>query len=158
MNKGVVAVVAAAVGIGSGAALMEMKRIKDVEAKKTLSDKHLQMFKMMDRWVGVRQEGKRLIEYFITREYQKVIIYGMHYAGERLVEELRDTDIKIVCGIDRNAKSIYTDFDVITMEEKIPEADVIVVTAISSFDEIEEKLKNRVNCPIVSLEDVVYEL
>ena len=69
MNKGVVAVVAAAVGIGSGAALMEMKRIKDVEAKKTLSDKHLQMFRMMDKWVGVRQEGNSLIEYFITREY-----------------------------------------------------------------------------------------
>ena len=36
--------------------------------------------------------------------------------------------------------------------------DVIVVTAISYFDEIEEKLSERVDCPVVSLEDIVYEL
>ncbi len=158
MNKGIVAVLSAVVGAGAGAAAMEAKRVQDVEAKKALSDKHLKMFKMMDRWVGIKQEGKNLAQYFEQNGYKSIIIYGMHYAGERLVEELKGTDIEIVCGIDKNAQTMFADVDVITKEEEIPQADVIVVTAISFFDEIEEELRDRVDCPIVSLEDVVYEL
>lgn len=158
MNKGIIAVLSAVVGAGSGAAAVEMKRVKDVKEKKALSDKHLKMFKMMDHWVGVKQEGKNLAEYFTANGYRKIIIYGMHYVGERLIEELKGTDIEIVCGIDKNAQSLFMDINMITKEETIPEADVIVVTAISFFDEIEEELRNRVSCPIISMEDVVYEL
>ena len=158
MNKGIIAVLSVMVGAGVGAAVMEQKRVKTVADKKTLSDKHFRMFKMMDHWVGIKQEGKNLAEYFTENGYQRIIIYGMHYAGQRLVEELKGAGIQIVCGIDKNAQSIFGNVDVITKEESIPEGDVIVVTAISFFDEIESELREKVDCPIISLEDVVYEL
>ena len=158
MKKGVIAVLSAAVGAGATAAALQTKRVQAVEEKKALSDKHLKMFKMMDRWVGIKQEGKNLAEYFAENGYQRIIVYGMHYAGERLVEELKNTNIQVVCGIDKNAQSILADVDVITKEDRIPEADVVVVTAISFFEEIESELRDKVDCPIISLEDVVYEL
>lgn len=158
MNKGIIAMLSAVAGAGAGAAAIEKKRVQDIAVKKALSDKHFKMFKMMDHWVGIKQEGKNLSQYFIENGYQKIIIYGMHYAGERLVEELKGSDIQIVCGIDQKAQSIFSDINVITKEEFIPEADVVVVTAISFFDEIEMEMRERVSCPIISLEDVVYEL
>ena len=158
MKKGMIAVISAMLGAGATAVAVQKKRVQDVEAKKELSDKHLKMFKMMDRWVEIKQEGRNLAEYFVENGYQKVIVYGMHYTGKRLVEELKNTNIQVVCVIDKKAQSIFADIDVITKDDLIPETDVIVVTAISFFDEIENEMKDKVDCPIVSLEDVVYEL
>ena len=36
--------------------------------------------------------------------------------------------------------------------------DAVVVTAITFFDEIEERLSEKVDCPIISLEDILYEV
>ena len=36
--------------------------------------------------------------------------------------------------------------------------DIIVVTAITFFSDIEEELCDMVDCPIISMEDIIYEL
>ena len=43
-------------------------------------------------------------------------------------------------------------------DENMPECDCVVVTAIYFFDEIERLLAEKVSCPIVSLEDILYEV
>ena len=43
-------------------------------------------------------------------------------------------------------------------ESNLEEADVMVVTAIYAFDAIEEEMEAIVDFPVVSLEDVVYEV
>ncbi len=35
--------------------------------------------------------------------------------------------------------------------------DAIVVTAITFYDEIKEELSRKIDCPIISLEDILYE-
>jgi hypothetical protein len=50
------------------------------------------------------------------------------------------------------------DVDVVTMDDDLEEVDAIVVTAITFFDEIEEKLSAKIDCPIISLEDILYEV
>lgn len=156
MKKGAVAVLSVVIGGGLGTALMGIKAINDTEAKQKLSDKHLRMFKMMNQWVKLKQEGKNLTDYFKKNNYEKIAVYGIHYAGERLIEELADTDIQVICGIDQNAKSIFSEVEVITKEDVIPAVDAIIVTAISFFDEIESDLQSKTACPIISLEDVIY--
>lgn len=138
--------------------VLELNRKKKINSIKELSDKHLRMFKMMNRWVEIRQEGKSIGSFFVDNKYKTVIIYGMHYTGERLLQELKETSISVICGIDRNADHIYSDIDIINCEDSIPDSDVIVVTAISFFDEIETLLSQKVKCPIVSLEDIIYEI
>ena len=41
-------------------------------------------------------------------------------------------------------------------ESELEKVDVIVVTAITFFKEIEEMLNQRVDCPVISLEDILY--
>ena len=74
------------------------------------------------------------------------------------IEELKDTDIHVAYGIDKGAESIYAEIDIVSPDDNLQEVDVIVVTAITFFEDIEEKLSKKVNCPIVSLEDILYEL
>ena len=44
------------------------------------------------------------------------------------------------------------------MEDTLDDVDAIVVTAVTFFDEIEDELHKKVNCPILSLEDILYEV
>lgn len=125
---------------------------------KTMSDKHLALFLMMNQWVKIKQKGKNLSEYFEKSGYKKIAIYGMSYAGETLAEELRGTETEVVYGIDRNADTIYSDLDIVSIEDNLAKVDAVVVTAISYFDEIEEQLLQKMECAILSLEDVLYEV
>ena len=162
MKKGSVSAISTLVGAIFGAVAGTLATLKasdnTVEKTKNLSDKHLALFMMMNQWVKVKQEGKNLSEYFEKQGYKKIAIYGMSYAGETLVSELENTSVQILYGIDKNADSIYANIDVFSIEDSLEEVDAVIVTAITFFDEIEEELSTKFSCPIISLENVLYEI
>lgn len=158
MKKVIISLLSVLVGVVAGVTAAERIASKNIENVKALSSKHLALFLMMNQWIKVRQEGKSLVGYFKEKGYKKIAIYGMSYVGETLIDELKDTDVQVVYGIDKKADSIYTDTNVVTMEDDLAEVDAIVVTAITFFDEIQAKLMNKINCPVISLEDILYEI
>ena len=111
----------------------------------------------MNQWVRVKQEGKDLSSYFVKHGYKRIAIYGMSYAGETLVNELKDSEIELAYGIDRR-NGLYSFIDILSVDELLPEVDAVVVTAITFFDEIEEMLSEKIACPIISLEDILHEV
>lgn len=158
MKKGIISMLSAVTGAAIGAAAVGKKTAGETEKAKSMSDKHLALFLMMNQWVKVKQEGKNLSAYFEKNHYRKIAVYGMSYAGETLIDELRDTGITVAYGIDKKADSIYADVEIVSVEDSLENVDAVVVTAITFFDEIEEKLSAKLDCPIVSLEDVLYEV
>lgn len=158
MKKPVISILSALTGtiIGAGAVgKMSMGKSQEI---KSMSDKHLALFLMMNQWVKVKQEGKNLSLYFEQNGYKKIAVYGMSYAGETLVDELKGTSIDVAYGIDKKSDSIYSDVDIVSMEDELEKVDVIVVTAVTFFDEIERQLSEKIDCPIISLEEILYEV
>lgn len=158
MKKGLVGITMALAGAGMGATAAKKAAENKIQKWQQMSDKHLALFLMMSQWVKVRQEGKSLSEYFERNSYKNIAIYGMSYAGETLVEELKDSPICVKYGIDKKADRINREMDIVTIENDLIEVDAVVVTAITFFDEIVEKLQKKLNCPILSLEDILYEI
>lgn len=162
MKKGIIAtistVLGAAAGAAAGAVAVGKVASEATSKSKQMSDKHLALYLMMNRWVEVKQEGKNLVDYFNKNNYKTIAIYGMNYAGERLLNELKDSEVTVKYGIDQRADAIYTDIDVITVEDELPEVDAVVVTPIFFFDEIQSKLSDKIDCAVISLEDILYEL
>lgn len=158
MKKISISVVSAIAGAALGAGAARKTSLSKAQKAQSLADKHLALFLMMNQWVKIKQEGKNLASYFDKRDYKRIAIYGMSYVGETLIDELQGTDITIAYGIDKNAASICADVDIVSMEDVLDEVDAVVVTAITFFDEIEEKLSEKVDCPILSLEDILYEI
>lgn len=158
MKKVVVSALSTVIGAAVGAVVTGKEAQKTVDKTQKMSDKHLALFLMMNQWVKVKQEGKNISEYFEKHGYKKIAIYGMSYAGETLIDELKGTGIEVAYAIDRNADTLYADVDIVSVEGELAPVDAVVVTAITFFDEIEEKLAEKVNCPILSLEDVLYEV
>ena len=158
MRKEVISLISAIGGAILGAVGTNKAVSRQISGKQKMSDKHLALFKMMNQWVHIKQDGKNLASYLEAKGYKRVAIYGMSYAGETLIEELKETNVEAVYGIDKNADNIYVDISMYTIEENLPPVDAVVVTAITFFDEIEKKLSEKLECPIISLEDILYEV
>lgn len=158
MKKAIVSVLSAVAGAAAGAGIVNRKTSTKINNLRAYTSKHLALFQMMNQWVKVKQAGKNLSEYFEKEGYQKIAIYGMSFAGETLVDELKDTSVQVAYGIDKNADTICTEINVVTMEDDLAKVDAVVVTAITFFDEIEEALTEKMDCPIISLEDILYEV
>lgn len=158
MKKKTISFISGLVGCIIGVSVT--KNIKKNPLKKVndMSEKHLSLFLMMNQWIKVYQEGKHISMYFEKNNYKKIAIYGMSYVGETLLNELKSSKIQVLYGIDKNANSICSDIDVFTLEDELEEVDAIVVTAITFFDEIEEQISKKFDVPIISLEDILYEM
>lgn len=156
IKKGLISVLFILTGAVTGAAAV--KKVEDKKYRKMYdkSQKHFELFRMMSQWVKVKQEGKNLSSYFESNGYKKIAVYGMSYAGETLINELKDTGIEVVYGIDKNADVISTDINIVSADDSLEEVDAIVVTAVTFFVEIEGKLRDKVDCPVISLQDVLY--
>ena len=158
MKKSVLSVISMLAGAAVGAGAAGKVQGKNLEEMRKMSDKHMALFLLMNQWVKVKQDGKNLAEYFEKNGYAKIAIYGMSYKGETLVDELRDSNVTVAYGIDKNADLICSDVNIVTMDDILEPVDAVVVTAVTFFDEIEEQLSEKVECPIISLEDLLYEL
>ena len=129
-----------------------------IEREHEYAEKHLAIARLYDRWVEVNQQGKSVEEYLIKNNIYTVALYGMSFVGERLYEELKKSKVRVLYGIDRNAKKIFAEIDVYTPDEKLERVDAIIVTSNFYFETIEEELKEKTDIPIINFEDILYEM
>ena len=122
------------------------------------ADKNRGLFRLMDQWVSIKQEKKNIEAYFIKNHYKKIAVYGMSYVGLRLVKELKNSEIEIAYGIDRNAANIYSEIKLVTIEENLPDVDAVVVTLVDGFDKVRDMLSKRLSCPVIAIEDIINEI
>ncbi len=158
MKKGGVAVFSTLIGAVAGFAGSSYLGNKKVEQKAEKVDKFKGYYNMLNQWLILKQEGKTLEKYFLDNGYKTIAIYGMGEMGNRLYDELKGTSVEVKYAIDKNAASTYSELTVIDPDDDYEPVDAVIVSAIFAFDEIEEQLSGKLDCPIVSLEDVVYEV
>lgn len=145
------------IGAAGGMAINVSKNNKIADVKENLR-KVQTLYMAFDKWLQIKQNGKSLVEYFVEHNYKTIAIYGMRELGERLYDELRQSDIEVSYIIDKNASELYAEIDILTPDEELKPVDVIVVTAIYYFDEINEMLNEKIDYPVISLEDILNEV
>jgi len=157
-KTGITGALAALAGALAGAFGVMKKAEKSINRSQNTADKNLGLFLMMEQWVMVKQEGKNLASYFEAEGYQKIAVYGMNSVAGTLVRELQGSAVEIAYGIDRRTDAQCTGLDIVSPDHTLEAVDAVVVTAISFYDEIAENLSTKVNCPVISLEDLLYEV
>lgn len=158
INKGILTVISALAGAAAGAGIVSKKSEEKLSIQKAYTDKHLSLYLMMNQWVKIKQENKSIADYLAENGYREIALYGMNYVGQTLLNELAGSSVKVRYGIDKNASNIYSDIDIVLPEEKLERVDAVIVTPITFFDEIEEALSKKLDCPILSMEDILYEV
>lgn len=157
MGKGKL-VLTTIVGAVAGAVASKVISDKTINEKAEKVEKFKNYYNMLNQWLMIKQEGKSLEKWFLDNEYETVAIYGMGEIGNRLYDELKNSNIQVKYGIDKSAGSTYSELEVYSIDDDLEDVDVVVVTAIFAFDEIEEEIGDIIMAPIISLEDVVFEI
>lgn len=155
MKKGIITFISFTVGAIGGIAFKTFYK----KGKNKTDDKVYKFklyYNVLNQWLMNKQEGKSVSEYFEVNGYDTIAIYGMGELGCRLYEELKNSNINIAYAIDKEAGSPYSNIEVYSLEDDLQPVDVIIVSAIFAFDQIKKELKKKVDCPIISLEDVIY--
>lgn len=156
ISKAISVLVGGAAGAVAGGTAIGKMMGKNAREKDEVFRKVLSYYFLYNQWLSIRQQGKSLVDYFEKNGYKTVAIYGLKELGERLYDELKDSGIAVKYIIDKNADVLFADVDVVTPDDELEPVDVIVVTAVYYFNDIEEMLYERVDYPVVSLEDIIY--
>lgn len=106
-----------------------------------------------------------MADFFQSQGAGRLAIYGLGYIGGRLFDELRDTGVEVVCGIDRQADRVAVEnlpvvaLDDEKTEEFVQRTDAIVVTAIYDVPQIKKMIEARFqDIRIFSFEEIIQEL
>ena len=158
MKKGIQTIINMFLGGVAGAGVVFKLEDSKIRQKDELNNKNDAILKLYNYWMNLSLKGKTVSGYLKEHGYHSVAIYGMHYLGDNLLNELTDNGVEVKYAVDRNAERIQADVEVVKPEDELLEVDVIIVTAIRFFEEIDATLAKRVDCPILSIEDILYDM
>lgn len=141
------------------ASLFYIKRLRKnkLDLEKRIK-KFYRYFQLVNRWLYLKNSNINIERFFLDNNYKKIAIYGMGELGSRLYEELKNTNIAIKFGIDKYSGSLNTGLDVLSINDKWEDVDVIVITPFLEYEEIEKQLKTKTKLDIISIEDIIYDI
>lgn len=131
---------------------------KEIDYRDARIDKFKRYFDLTNEWLRLKNQRRNLEEYFVKNGWSHIAIYGMGELGCRLTEELQDSCVTVEYAIDKKGGNMSSKTVIKELKEELPPVDVIVVTPVFAYDEVEEALMDRVDYPIVSMEDVVFSM
>lgn len=132
----------------------KLNKINGNENKKV--DKFRGYYALLNQWLSNKRTGKEVNEYLSQNGYNNIAVYGMGELGNQLLNDLENTSINVSYGIDKENVFTVSGLQIYSINDDLPDVDVIVVTATFAFVEIYNKLQTKVNCPIISLEDIIF--
>lgn len=156
-------IVSLIIGILIGYLYMRNLLIGHIVHWKQMSDKHLLLFELSNKWIEIHQKNKNISEYIRNMGCYQIGIYGLSYLGQRLFEELTDGGLEVVCGFDRRARDInIPGLSVISPDNihKDIDVDIIIVTSIIQYEKIRNNILERIEkkVKIISLESILYNI
>lgn len=128
--------------------------IGDTQAYK----KFYAMFWMLFNWTKLRNQGIYIHTYLKGKGYVKVAIYGMGHIGECLYEELENTDIKVLYGIDRMALDYKRKLPICCLDAQLETVDAVIITVSGNCQNLKRELAERMKCPIYTINELLTEI
>lgn len=142
-----------------GATVVGKVNKKIIVKREEKIDKFKLYYNILNQWIINKQNGKEMSLFFEKEGYKSIAIYGMGEMGNRFYEEIEKSEkVRVKYIIDKEAKNIYAEVPIYSIEDDLEDVDAIVVTSTFAFEQIKEKLEVKTECSIISLEEVVFDI
>lgn len=125
--------------------------------KKKEVSKAQQYLNMMNQWFILNQRQMSIEKYLKSKNFYVIAIYGAGLYGRHVMRDLEKTDIKVLYAIDQKKIPPFEGIEIMQLENNMPKVDVIINSVILDHKAIEQQLKKYYQCPILSLEDIIFE-
>ena len=113
---------------------------------------------LLNNWMSLRDRNLNLSIYLKKYGYYKIAVYGTGKLGTHVFYELKGEEIEVAFGIDRNSENVKYPVKVYSPEQKFPKVDAVIITVIDKYGEISKLLYEKMNSPMIPLEDIIQEL
>lgn len=123
------------------------------------SNKFEMYLNILSDWMYVREKNKKITLYLKKYNLYKILIYGYGVFAKHLIAECKKLGVSIVGIIDKETIPEIDEICTYHMDENIPKADGIIVTAFYYMKDIcTEIRKYDKDIPIYSISEIVYEM
>lgn len=127
------------------------RKVESVKEKR-----YREYFQILNKWLRYELQGKSIVQYLKNRSVESVAVYGLGMLGGSLVMELEKGGIAVKYGIDQDVyKGRQFDFPVYTLEDTLPEVQMIIVTTTIVFISVKNKLKSKSSAEILSIKSIL---
>lgn len=121
-----------------------------------MQQKRLSMAEYVNKWLQLKLKRISLAEYLQAMNIYKVAIYGMGQMGLNLYEELKNTDVKVECFIDRNANRLESPISIIGTDQIPVQSQCIINTAFLGVEQLRKSYTSLPeNYEILSLFEIL---
>lgn len=118
-----------------------------------LNVKNNMIMDWLSSFITIKQQNKGMEDYFTRYGYYNIAVYGYGKIGKKIIAELSSSTINVRYIID--CAELDLQYPTYKPTDDLPAVDVVIVTAIYDFDEIENMLFDKVTCRIVSANEIM---
>lgn len=137
-------------------AILSNQESLEIERLNYKCNRYQNLFRMFVRLLDLKLDGKLISQYILDKKYSGVAVYGLGRVGKTIIKVLMDEKIQVVYGIDQNEyKDRMYCFPVYTLQDKLKDIDIIIVTIEEEYLYIKEQLEKRVKADIVCVSDLL---
>lgn len=157
MKKSIIGAILAGTVIGGS--IIGNWKDKKIKQKEEQELKYAELTRLLAQWVNLKQDKKELKRYFIENNFKRIAVYGVSYVGKCLIHELRNTEIEVAYVIDQwgDAIDLEEQIRLVHPDDEMELVDAVIVTSVYYFEQIEKKMQEKIDCPIISISDIVFE-
>lgn len=124
--------------------------------KDRIIQKYKKYYMLLLKWLEILESEQSIGDYLEKKGFYSIAVYGGKDTGYHFIKQLEKTNIIVNYIIDKNSfgKQI-NGLPIYQLNTDLPKVDAIVVTPIWDYQNIKHQIENHINCPVVSLEDVI---
>ena len=123
-------------------------------AKDDMIAKFENMFNIMHLWKEISEKGHSISEYFLSRNYRRIAIYGKGKIGRHIEKEVIKSGIEVAYYIDRN-EMLQDGISCIGPQSILPQCDCVVISVIDGMSNVKNALNESFAGDIKSITDVI---
>ncbi|MGE9842295.1 glycosyltransferase WbsX family protein [Selenomonas bovis] len=121
-------------------------------------DRYRGYWQVMDQWLMLLESGKSIVNWLRVHGYAQVAVYGYGMLGKHLVRQMEQEQLPPVYLIDQQPEKDSGSLPLMTLEDELPAADLVIVTVQYDFPAIQQKLKEKVAAEIRPLDWLIDEV
>lgn len=135
--------------------IIDIYRNREI-ANKALLDRRSDFYCKMREWLRMEFSDDSIAWRLENMNVHTIAIYGAGMHGMLLFQDLRRSNIRIACFIDRNKKGMAHDkINIYAPEDRLPLVDAVVVSTYLEFEKIKQELQMRGDFKLIPLDTLI---
>lgn len=111
------------------------------------------------QWDILDRAGGSIGSFLESENYQKIAVYGIDALSERLISDLKQSNLNLQYIIDNKSNKYFSDIPVFEIENELPETDIMVVCAADeNYMNVERKICEKNLIEVISIRELIYKV